>query len=272
MRLLAWAILVLAATATGSGQEPADPRAPENDVEAIGKARDTVAHAPSSTLELHVPGLDQPVLLKATPDGGATDNRRLVQRKSGDRFEDTRTNLVALGRMIFDSFTTVPRDGVKLLIRPEGAPATAIYAKGLPEAAYALKLLLDGESYAKWVQKNVAEKGIPQVEVVPQEEQPRLGEAEVRGKDAVLAFARATYRQRRAELISKVLRSYLFYPDAESPHAFWRIARKDDESWWATMSCFDQMYAARFSFQVVREKDGHLSCHRILAGEYFKGE
>ncbi len=171
-----------------------------------------------------------------------------------------------------------PGGAVRAVVRLLGRPAYTLRTRGLAEDLYLLRCLPVGERFADWVKK-VTPAASPDVLVFNERRAASRGfeEAKKKAADArpvemtkelapAAALAAEEYARRRAELITRLGGSYLFYP--KSPRwALWR----DGDALFATAGCHDRMYHARFTVELKR--DGKTwKFVRLLAEESFKGE
>ena len=164
--------------------------------------------------------------------------------------------------------------------------AYTFQSRGLAEDIYILQSLPCKERYADWLKKAVpTSKDVllsrqnflqpPYAEEASEEfqqaraKQQKVSKVEMTTElEPAVTLAKAKYDERRAELIGRLCRSLLFYPEAKNLK--WACERDGDQVF-VSASCVDRMYWASFTVELERA-DGKWQYRRLLGSEVCKGD
>lgn len=246
--------------------------------ETVSAVFEKIDKSPDFKMDLHLLDEGKPVEFDFQKDSRG-ENAQPLHRKSETGSVDV-LNLVALRHMLLFSFSGAKRTGLNLTFKFPDSQKLTLYPLGLPETAYALKLLLNEKSFKGWEQSNITapndacpltvidgEKNLEKMGILSIGSEIRLESPEAKPP---LDLAKSIYDLRRAELIAKVSKSYLFYPESKEIH--WPWIRKQKSSWYVYALANDRMYTALFIFQIEPSKNDELKCEKMYAVEFFKGE
>jgi hypothetical protein len=233
---------------------------------AIAKVVEQLGEADSYSFVLGVKGGDEVLVNVRDLPGKSAGRIREVKpgRWEGDRWYGQRQ----VPRVIENAFGEPSKGKVYLKVTlKDGKESHTFTSRGTADDSYVLGALGMRERFAKW-----SDKEIPDTDDVQSLPADRLAAKEARLTPALkpaVDLATATYDAKRAELVKRFNRSFLYYP--EGKQLTWTVYEAK-ESLYLESSCSDRMYSVRFRVELRPDKDGKWEYVRLLTEEKFKGE